>query len=162
MKHPMKLSLLLVMLSVAGGCDKQGCASSSRLDQLLGGGAPLCLGGSWSQVNDHLSKGKLDSMGWFGIDEGRRSYKYIPGGGIDLIVFRPGGVVAQGCVSEPSSEAASDSLAQSIMEQMGTNWRRSSAPQAVTRWVSTEGFLVSVREDKEYELVSTCVASQAP
>jgi hypothetical protein len=150
----------LCVLSLAA-CERETCPDRLRLDDLLGGGIPICLGGSWSQVGEYAEQGEFDSLGWFSINAGGRYYLYTPGGGLDLVIARPFAKIGRACVSLGSQPGSAAHLRRRAMARLGGEWRQIAAPQGMTEWLSSEGWIVSFRDETGF-CVSTRYRKPVP
>lgn len=87
-----RMLVMSLPLILSNACKRDECPERLQLDQLLGGGVPVCLGGSFDQLEAYRDRAEPDtisSLAGFGVREGGALYGYDPGGGLDLIILRP-------------------------------------------------------------------------
>jgi hypothetical protein len=142
------------VLLAAAACSSGGCAVSEPLNRLLGGGAAVCLGAPFSAVERQA--GRVDdpaaSLPSVALQEKGVLFSYEPGGGLDLVVWRPGARIEQACATYPDArggEAAA--LGESLRSTLRGRWRAaaSSSPD-VDLWTRDDGLSVGVRNKSPY------------
>ncbi len=148
------MALVLLTVSISA-CSTPSCPERLRLDRLLEGGLPICLGESWSQIDAHAEQGTFDSFGWFDVGNDSVSYAYVPGGGLDLISAHPLATVMEGCVFLKGDSAKAAELPHRIMIRLGARWRQIMAQENHARWVSSEQIMVSFSNG-----TTVCVAAR--
>lgn len=121
------------------------CPSARRLDRLLGGGPPVCLGGKASQL-ERYDEGAADRATCRLVQRTPRAeYQYAVRH--PEAPCRRWNPVVTGCVTLRAGPVA-DSLARAATARLGGTWRLTliADPQGMTekRWVSGEGLEVSV------------------
>ena len=113
------LALVAAVVITAQRALSSECATSRRLDHLLGGGAAACLGQSLRPVAHMpgMNRSSGDSSDNVYLDlEGRR-YWYRSAGARNLLVARVGARVGSACVELPSGTA--DSVALVAVARLG-------------------------------------------
>ena len=145
----LRIGTLCLALGVAfttSACHNTSCEANRRLDTLLGGGVPVCLGEPFRQVARRALQAQADSTGSIPavrVRESGAEYSYSPVGGIDLGFFRPFSTVGSGCVRfEPKNEARAALVERTSMRNLGGSWRRVAAPEGVRRWKNGDAMLV--------------------
>jgi hypothetical protein len=141
-----------VLLAVAA-CGTRGCAVSKPLNSLFGGGAAVCLGAPFSAVE--RQDGRVDdpaaSLPSVALQEKGVLYSYEPGGGLDLVVWRPGARIERACATYPDArggEAAA--LGESWRSTLRGSWRAASSSPEVDLWTRDDGLSVGVRNKSPY------------
>lgn len=120
------------------------CSAGSRLDQLLGGGAPICLGANSSQLDRYSNENPDDSSCNLVRRDQRGEYWYAAQHNTALC--KHSGPVVTGCVTLRDGTKAV-SLARSATARIGGQWRVTilTTQLGMTQqlWTSSEGMLVS-------------------
>jgi hypothetical protein len=134
--------VLAAVALAAAGCRPEGCSDQQlRLDHLLGGGLPVCLGGAYAQLGAHSDReapSQVTSSPTFSVQEGPRRYSYEPAGGIDLVVFHMSGYIGRACIDFASgSKAQVDSVVLNAMRKLRGDWRKEEVYDGISRWTST-------------------------
>lgn len=141
--------LLVILMSIsASACGRASCSPEAALDRLFGGGLPVCLGGSYGQLERYSDRALPDSVSSqpsFRVKVEEATYSYEPAGGVDLLAARPFAKLGRACRTRPgASDAELESLARRMMTMAGGSWRGSSAPAAVRRWVRPDRLTVGI------------------
>jgi hypothetical protein len=107
------------------------CSPERRLDSLLGGGMPVCLGGSFAPLKRASDRGSLDlddsGGGYFTLTEQGRTYTYMATGGLGLFLNSNGARWARvgiACVKGLADSAEVHRLSQRARADLGSNWER--------------------------------------
>lgn len=159
-----QLSMMGLLVLASTACGSNVCSEQMRLDRLLGGGLPVCLGSPWTQVEEYEQngRGEIDSQGWYSLSETGAQYTYLPQGGVDLVVTRVGGTVRKGCISRPADPNDPGEMAHEIMARLGGTWKRMEAPEGVSNWLSSQRIGVGYRFNRSTQISSTCVGLGLP
>ena len=150
-----KAGLLLLVLIAAGLWTYprlQRCSPRLRLDLILGGGAPVCLGGYTALLSesDDAEPSEDGSNEDLKVQDGGRTYWYTPAGGVDLIVARPFGRIYQACVEGLAVTTRTDWLYQRVASRIGGPWTRRNSVggrRAFSEWSSPAGIYVGDVQD---------------
>jgi hypothetical protein len=129
-------------------CGRDSCAPDHALDKLFGGGLPVCLGGSYAQLEQYSDRALPDSVSSqpsFRVQIDDATYSYEPAGGIDLLVARPFAKLGRACrITPEATDAELVSLARHGMAVSGGSWQESAAPNDVRRWVRPDRLTVGI------------------
>jgi hypothetical protein len=144
-----RTSLVLAVLGAAlslSSCENSGCADGASLRDVLGGGLEVCLGQRWSPIESSgdNSINNASSLPGRSVEENGFLYSYEPGGGIDLVAWRPFGILTRAC-GTPSRPETGPISAEGVMQRLGGEWLRMSPGPEVQRWRRDDGTVVSIR-----------------
>lgn len=142
-----KTAILAAVGCAICSCAKGGCSRDESLRTILGGGADVCLGQRWDTTDQAMSNKNDEpaaSMPGTSVEENGLTYSYEPGGGIDLVVWRPFGRLTRACVS-PLNDSQSMVGAELVMRQAGGRWRRTSSTSRLRTWERSDGTIVTER-----------------
>jgi len=153
-------SLMAGLLLAVAACSSGGCAVSRPLNSLLGGGAAVCLGAPFSAVERQA--GRVDdpaaSLPSVALEEKGVRYWYEPGGGLDLVVWRPGARIEQACATYPDARRGEAAvLGESVRSTLRGSWRAASSSPEVDRWTRDDGLSVGVRNQSPY---TVCLSAE--
>jgi hypothetical protein len=148
------LLIQLFCVALTSACAEPGCELEAGAHELLGGGPAVCLGESFSAVQNRIPGDSDASLPGVSVREGDALYSYQPGGGIDLVAWVPFARVVRACVTADSAGAAGAwAIADRARIKLGGSWRAQTEPEAVT-WIRGDGVLVSARTNRPF---TTCV-----
>src|SRR5512140_361884 len=120
------------------------CSDSRRLDRILGGGLPVCLGKDGSQLDRYPNEN--DDRSSCALVKRSPDGEYWYGAQHDDPLCRHSGPVVSGCVTLANGVTA-PAVARSATARMGGSWRLAlartplGAPEQI--WSSSDGFEVS-------------------
>lgn len=120
------------------------CSAGNRLDQLLGGGPAICLGGNSAQLDRYSNENPDDSS--CDLVQRDQGGEYWYAAQRNTALCKRSGPVVTGCVTLRNGTKAV-SLARSATTRMGGQWRvtiiTTQLGLAQQLWTSSEGMLVS-------------------
>jgi hypothetical protein len=132
--------ILLASLTVAAltACDpvEHRCDDRLRMDILLGGGAPMCIGGPYAPPSGYHG-GHFDD-GEYVVGTDSVLYRYSAIGGHEGVLRWVGARVSGGCADFIEDSAYAAELPGQMMRKLGGRWER--RPSGIgTRWVTARG-----------------------
>ena len=137
---------LAAALAIAAACSGSSKGISPPLDELLEGGAPVRLGGSFAQLDPYLSADVSDegsSLPWVELDEGDFHYSYRPAGGLQLGPIQPFASLGHVCVRGANQDTAwAPDLAARVRARLGGAWVPLPERNGVSGWRRNDGVTV--------------------
>jgi len=161
MKASTKPALMLAALLLAG------CTSSTPIEppasELLEGGAPVRIGGAFSQLERFQSRVTSDdgsSLLSVEIREGAFQYSYWPFGGIELGAAQPFAYLGMACVGQETPDTTwAPALADRMRVKLGGRWRKGPPPHHGVAWIREDD--VRVRYSLGLDFSDVCVMRHA-